>query len=142
MAIKRSLPQKKTNNTPQKISTFVAPPSTPTNTAQVQTSGIRASQKGLPNRYIQPKSGRNSYSVRYELVTLPEYVVLKHNLHTEHIGITITDNNNNSQYLTSFSVNDENSITIYGINWIDTNVFTVNVFANYNTEIIRQDEII
>ena len=97
--------------------------------------------KPLANRYVPPKSGITSFAYRYDFTILPNTVTVKHNLDTTNLAINIVDANNDGNYLTTYSVIDSNTITVYGIDKIDTNVFTVNVFANTNVSILRQDQI-
>ena len=97
--------------------------------------------KPLPNRYVPPKSGITSFAYKYSFTTLPSTITVKHNLDSDNLALTIIDNNNDANYLTSYIILDPNTIIVYGTDKIDTNIFTINVFANKSISILKQDEI-
>jgi hypothetical protein len=97
--------------------------------------------KPLPKRYVPPKAGLTTFGYRYDFTTLPNSITVSHNLDSTNVSITIIDSNNDGNYLTSYEILDSNRIRVYGIDKINTNIFTLNVYANTNVAILVEDQI-
>lgn len=97
-------------------------------------------ERKLPAKYLPPPNtpegpkvggGCNSYSANFVYTSsVPEFVDIAHNLDSNNLGILLKDDNGDTAYLTNYDIVDNNRITLYGIDRMDTSSFTVTIFAN------------